>query len=329
MLAKILGAAVILLVLQTDWVACKSSPDTNNGRRLKRSFLSEFMAARKQIFPFTSDIERSKAAASSGGQYSPATSSQDSVRQYRENTLQNLDTSSSGQSSPAIFSQDTVRQVRESSDRENTLLRQTVRQGARKISGRVGAGSVNTFQYHRSPNSITHLQDYNERNLQLKENDGGATFFNNQLVANLSSSPSSIPADPVTPQDLLNGPIAVIQNGKILSRDQVLQLLQLPRQNLSSEIITSTKDPPLRRPQRPTTERPTRRPQPGLFDTLMASLRRLPVLGNVLRATVDPVYRPILNSILPSVENSEFLTSKRSPHAYIFLPVNKKIVLHT
>ena len=43
----------------------------------------------------------------------------------------------------------------------------------------------------------------------------------------------------------------------------------------------------------------------SLYSTIMAGLRRLPVLGNVLKANVDPMYRPILNSILPVAEDSE------------------------
>ncbi|XP_018020443.1 pancreatic lipase-related protein 2-like isoform X2 [Hyalella azteca] len=49
--------------------------------------------------------------------------------------------------------------------------------------------------------------------------------------------------------------------------------------------------------------KPNREPRPrpsGFFGILMESLRNLPVVGNVLRAQVDPIYRPILNSLLPA-----------------------------
>ena len=62
--------------------------------------------------------------------------------------------------------------------------------------------------------------------------------------------------------------------------------------------------------KRMTTERPSRETTTesgGLFESFMARLRRLPVLGNVLRATVDPIYRPLINSILPVMaENSKY-----------------------
>ena len=44
----------------------------------------------------------------------------------------------------------------------------------------------------------------------------------------------------------------------------------------------------------------------SLLRTIMTRLQRLPVVGNVLRATVDPVYRQLINSIMPTMaENSK------------------------
>ncbi|KAF2361826.1 Lipase/vitellogenin [Trinorchestia longiramus] len=97
--------------------------------------------------------------------------------------------------------------------------------------------------------------------------------------------------------------------GHILSAEHMLELLRRSEHRNSSRPETSTssntKEQVKKQDSGPKLKSESRPRLPSFFEILLESLRNLPVVGNVLRAQVDPVYRPILNSILPSAQSRQ------------------------
>lgn len=104
-----------------------------------------------------------------------------------------------------------------------------------------------------------------------------------------------------------SAPVAIIHDGKVVNPERILEFLvekKLKDRNRVQEVPFGLP----KRPQQFSKQKPVRESLPetvGFFQSFLSSLRRIPVIGNVLRATVDPIYRPLINTLLPMAENRQ------------------------
>lgn len=296
MAARGMPEALLVLLLVLSGLRQRT---TSAGRSDQRhSYLREFIAMRREIFPLSSDVQRRRHQAppatvvtSTAVDNTISTNSNNYNYNNRPSIRQIRHSGSTLNSQQTAPNQQIVLQTRQLQQQQPTPYylpdfvygnsRPAVNKDkdrGRKINVQstnallwqyTNTNQVNEYKPVRPTNSL------DSTNVNYYRNDSS----NGNIYPNINVS--SITVSPSVPTTLTR-----VQIGQLLSTDQILAFLKQTHPNFTRSIEKPTKQavkvtPPKQRVA--VTERPTVvNSSNSLFDTVLASLRRIPILGEFI-----------------------------------------------